>query len=556
MPNEEKDKQAQTVPVPSVPKEAAKRQAPAGREAPLPQPVRRKMPGKKTLVFLAILLILLITAGVVVPVGKIPLLRNMVWMMGYTPEDTEHISLLRALFSWGDKEKLRASISADNMYSVFDRNGGADGYSQGGPRSGLINVRAVNDSLARQGRRGDFLSGQTVDREGPGGKATDVRLSGKESAAATQANLAKQKEVFFGADDPRVPRDKNDGFDTTKNLSKAGNIVGAQKTDWFGAFVDKASLQDSEDLDKMLNREGQSSLTSLADMGYIGNQKAARDLNFAWLVGKAARRSTKPILRKTLASASWNGAELPKKVFDTTGSSGIGIDPDSVVGDIGDIKQKIKEEEECKLITKEGQETLPNVMDAAKGMIGALKNEAPFPGNTCDEAALNAWVGQVGQVESKCQEAKGTYEVIGNKCKIKIANAGSCSAVRLRGMADDQREKCAALIAEAQQKADEEAAANGTVAAPVDPAAIDPSKGSDEIPGTGYDQEEANKNVDRQFNIGLDGKDGTDGDNFFTNPGATLTGGGSGSSEGSSSGGSGGSVQDQLSDLLNSWKKK
>ena len=74
---------------------------------------------KKAWMLLVFFLVLLFIGGFV-PVGKIPFLRNLAYAMGYTPDETQKISLLRALFSWNEHQKiLRGELPDPDERTIF-----------------------------------------------------------------------------------------------------------------------------------------------------------------------------------------------------------------------------------------------------------------------------------------------------------------------------------------------------------------------------------------------------------------------------------------------------
>lgn len=524
-----------------------------------PSPINGGMPGKpspkkKRSKYLLILFLLaaFVTVGVV-PVGKIPLLRNAVWMMGFSEEDTAHMSFLKALFTWADNGFVFRSVPpAENSYSFFDRNGGRAGrLVNGQAASGLFNMREANAAGSRQGLRPGQLAGAAGAETWGKDSSVKVSVAGNASASTDANSSAKGNTVFFGEDPTLVQADKDQGFDTAAaGVKKNARITGASGgTDWFNQAVQKAALVDVQNLAPNALGTGTSSLTTLTGLDNIGHEKSVRDLNFAWLLGKAARRSSKPLVRKTLATISWTGGEVPKKVFEVSGSSGIGIDPDMVVGDIADIKTKMQEEKECDDKTASEGKRISSVMQAAMEDIAALKGSFPF--DTCDSAKLAAWENNVKEVEKKCRTAAASYDSINQACKINHKGTqGNCQAVRLQDMVNEQRAKCTEMIPEAERLAQEAAAEAGTMPAPVDEKELDPSKGVGEVSGTGYNSQTVDENVNRQFNVPLDGKDNADGDGFFTKPGS-IAGGDSQSESGSAAG----DVSGMLDNLLDRWKK-
>ena len=106
---------------------------------------------KKLWTVAAVLLLLL---GVLsfVPVSKLPFLRNLVYAMGYTPDELKNMSFLKALLSWNDHAKMmRGELPDPDEANIFGAAGGAFNATLAGAQNKLIDIRAVNKSLAKQG---------------------------------------------------------------------------------------------------------------------------------------------------------------------------------------------------------------------------------------------------------------------------------------------------------------------------------------------------------------------------------------------------------------------
>lgn len=253
--------------------------------------------------------------------GKIPFLRNLAWAMGYTPEETQDISLLKALLSWNEHAKImRGELPDPDAANVFGNDGGFSSARQrleSERNSNLINLRAVNASLAQQGQAADRLAGSFYSVDiGEGARGPDVRIRKGNASANTQANEAKPGEVYFGADASAVARDPKDGFNTTSSLKKIANpnIAGGGSTDWLGGLVDKATRADAglEGIAKSLETGG--TLAQLAPVTDIGRHKAQRDMYYAWLTGMSARRTPQLVLKKRWPRPGLTARKCPKSV--------------------------------------------------------------------------------------------------------------------------------------------------------------------------------------------------------------------------------------------------
>ena len=269
--------------------------------------------------------------------------------------------------------------------------------------------------------------------------------------ANTQANQTMPSEVFFGEDAGVIARDPKDGFDSVQSLKKIANphIAGAGNMDWIGKMADKAIRSDSglQNLTKTLETGGM--LSQLDPIMDIGNHKAQRDMYYAWLTGMSARRTPNPVLKKTLASAGFDGAEMPKKVFDSSGFSGIGISPDDVVADLDNIKIRLENEKLCEQAVSSSGTTLTNQLQAAKQGINALA--ASFP-KTCEEVN-GTFTDRLSVLRNQCEQVKLAYSDLGTYCGISVRRGreGTCDTSGLQ----DRYNQYAAYCAEEQKKCEE-----------------------------------------------------------------------------------------------------
>ncbi len=415
---------------------------------------------KKAWVLLIFFLVLLLIGGFV-PVGKIPFLRNLAYAMGYTPDETQKISLLRALFSWNEHQKiLRGELPDPDEVSVFGADGGFLASSAAKAQNKLINMRAVNSSLARKGQPQDALKipSSSVDT-GENKKPSDIKIGNSNVSASTQANAVQAAEVYFGADTSVVTRDKTDGFNSVNTLKKISNpnIAGAGPDDWMGRLVDKATRSDAGLANIAKNVDKGGMLSKLGGVQELGQSRAHKDMYHAWLYGKTARRASNPVLKKTLASASFDNAEMPKSVFAASGFSGVGINPDDVVADMDSVKKYLEQDKEC-------QEAMSSVGDK----VGELKNQAraqiqgikgAFPA-TCGDVGTSTYKGRLASVRSMCEEVNTSYSKnLGGKCSISL-NQGACTTNKLDDRFDsfssyceEEDKKCNSLATPEEQAA-------------------------------------------------------------------------------------------------------
>ncbi len=408
---------------------------------PVQERKRRWWQSKKIWAVAAVLLLLL---GVLsfVPVSKLPFLRNLVYAMGYTPDELKNMSFLKALLSWNDHAKMmRGELPDPDETNIFGAAGGAFNASQLAAQNKLIDIRAVNKSLAKHGQAGDNLAG-SYNNPNAQKKEEDIVVKNKNAAAKSEANAVKNGEVFFGDDISARQRDKNDGFNSTNQLKKVANppVAGTSGDSWMDRLIDKAvrTETDLSDFSKSRDNSG-SMLAKMGDLRKIGDSRAKRDMYWAWLMGRTARRTPHVILKKTLASSGFDGAELPRSVFTTSGFSGVGINPDDVLADMDNVQKYLDQDKNCQQAMSEGWAMSPDSNDIATAITGDEQGEgslaSKFPQNCGDLAENGAgeYTGTLNTISGQCQQMRAAYEHIRQKCATLAIDLGNhqCESVTL-----------------------------------------------------------------------------------------------------------------------------
>lgn len=422
------------------------------------QETKNAFSSKKAWMLLFFFLVLLVAGGFV-PVGKIPFLRNLAYAMGYTPDETQRISFLRALFSWNEHEKiLRGELPDPDAVSVFGADGGYS-TSSSKAQNKLFNVRAVNAARARRGQAAEGVRGANYFVDTGDKRFSDIKIKDAKAAASTQSNMAQPSEVFFGADTSGVARDKRDGFNSVNTLKKIKNpnIAGSGSDDWMGRLVDKATRSDAglASIAKNIDKGGM--LSKLGGVQEIGESRARKDLYHAWLYGKTARRTPNPVLKKTLAAASFDNMEMPKSIFSASGFSGVGINPDDVVADMDNVKRYLQQDKECQETIDSVGDTVSDLKALARAEITQIK--ASFP-STCGDVASSSYWTHLSNVRNYCQQANAAYNTtLRSKCSI-VVNEGSCTTNLLedrftsfKTYCEEEEKKCRDLITPEEQAA-------------------------------------------------------------------------------------------------------
>lgn len=460
---------------------------------------------KKLWTVAAVLLLLL---GVLsfVPVSKLPFLRNLVYAMGYTPDELKNMSFLKALLSWNDHAKMmRGELPDPDEANIFGAAGGAFNASQLAAQNKLIDIRAVNKSLAKQGQAGDNLAG-AYNNPNSQKKEEDIVVKNKNAAAKSEANAVKNGEVFFGDDISARQRDKNDGFNSTNQLKKVANppVAGTSGDSWLDRLIDKAVRSETDLSDFSKSRDNSSSmLAKVGNLRKIGDSRAKRDMYWAWLMGRTARRTPHVILKKTLASSSFDGAELPRSVFTTSGFSGVGINPDDILADMDSVQKYLDQDKDCQEAMVAGWNSADmdalstNIHGDANGDGGLLNN---FP-KTCGEMAetgAGAYTGALTAMSAQCQQMQRAYENIRRQCTSLAVDLddGQCQFVTLNSYATEFADTCAEELEACNALEDEDEKAACLEAWP--------NRSSDDPFGTGgsFDKGKLNEDINKLYKKG------------------------------------------------------
>ncbi len=388
----------------------------------------------------------------IIPVGHIPGLRNLSWLMGFSAQDTQSMSFFRTLLTWAGEADRRYLASNEADLSLFDRNQ-QQGFNALGPQSGLFDLNAVNAARRAKGLPPDGLYGAYSSNGRPNDAAVNHEVNGWSQQARAAAAAQNAQEVYFGTDADLAARAAVEnitvkGSSNTASLVRAPGIAGAYSVDWLGVAVDKASLLTNSQLDGALKEASHvpSPLSNLAGSLTAGD-KPQRDLATVWLLSKAANKAKYLMLKKQLASAGYMAMEIPKKVYDSSGmGSGIGLAGDEMIGDFDEVNQQLLNEQQCRELGDQANSNLSPKLEESKGLIQQIRGTVP---RSCGDG-INAWKEDLIKVQTNCRDVKEVFGNMKTACGVKLVSEGRCETVRLDSYASDLEEACNAL-AEAQE---------------------------------------------------------------------------------------------------------
>lgn len=432
------------------PKEQAVPTAPAAGKEDKRHKRRRMLVGLALVFFLFCVIF-------IIPVGHIPGLRNLSWLMGFSAQDTQSMSFFRTLLTWAgeaDRRYLPGSWTGeDEALALFNRNQPQE-FNALGPQSGLFDLKAVNAARRAKGLPPDGLYGAYSSPNGrQDSAAVNREINGWSQQARAETAAKNTAEVYFGTDANVAARAAAEsvtvkGSSNTASLVRAPGIAGVSSVDWLGLAVDKASLLTNSQLDGALEEASQipSPLSNLTGSLKAGD-KPQRDLATVWLLSKAANKTQFLMLKKQLAAAGYMAMEIPKKVYDSSGmGNGIGLSGDEVIGDFNDINQQLLNEQQCRELGTEANSNLAPKLEESKGLIQQIRNTVP---RSCGEG-ISAWKEELIKVQTNCRDVKDTFTNMKTACGVKLVSEGRCETVRLDSYVSDLEAACNAL-AEAQE---------------------------------------------------------------------------------------------------------
>ncbi len=394
-----------------------------------------------------VVLLLLFLGGIsgLVPVEKIPGLRNLAYAMGFTKDDTARMSFLRALLTWTDKtiglpgnwsgEGGNAALLA-RVDGAAGTIGGAEdtGYalpglnalSRAGGQTSLIDMQALNALQRQKGYALDGVRGAV--KLTPGQEEADLGpavVRDDKVNVRTEANRDKG-EVFFGSDTTAVNRNFKDGYDSTKTLAKVKNphIADGKPIDWLMNTTQQ--LMRTNGPLGGINRQLSGTRVSWGDnIAGLGEQKPHRDLYNAWISSRMGDRTSNIMLKKSLADVGFLGADLPTMASTALGG-GVQIDTTSFQEDQEAWKEYLEFERKC----KEAFNTAGGRITDQIKKFNELVNKGDswdFPPN-CAEAypqrisyANSKFSQNIGQIESYCNTINADYEVLENQCYLQVS---------------------------------------------------------------------------------------------------------------------------------------
>ncbi len=392
----------------------------------------------------------------VLPVERIPLLRNLAYAMGFSKDDTARMSFLRALLAWTDKTiGLPGNWSDDSSRtSLFARgrtaNGGAeeddDNYATGlnarmaraGGQTSLIDINALQKLQREKGRPLDVVRGAVMPKAGQEeAQADPARLRDGQVIVRTESTIV-QGDVYFGSDAGAISRDLQDGYDSSKTLTKVKNphISDGKPIDWLSNMAKKMirATTSLAGVDRQVENTKVSWMSNVVD---VGDEKEHRDLYHAWITSRMSKYTENNMLKKALADSSFLGADLPQTASNVLNFSGVQVDMESLNQDQKEWQEYLEWEKQCKeeLKSTGASGRIDNSINQYNEMFSSFNEKAEkdlgFPqdcnpnGGVNDAKRRSRFAGRINKITNLCDSVTADYGVLGNKCLMQ-SFTGTC----------------------------------------------------------------------------------------------------------------------------------
>lgn len=420
----------------------------AAKEGAVPQPassqpVAVKKKHRRWPWVLAVLCFLFLgTVGGVIPVEKIPILRNIAYAMGFSRDDTARMSFLRALLTWTDKtvgrrpSQLAAGEASsswwarlwgkepplgdeDNLDSIYGRAERQTGKTR------LININELNAMQLKRGMKVDEVRGSIAPIAGQETELDPNMLKDDNAKVQTEANR-KTGDVFFGSDANSVVRNFQDGYDSVSAFQKMNlNISHVEPADdWLQKMAKQMMKADAGlgGVNKLLSGTKVNWGTEIKE---VGKEKSHRDLYHAWITSRMAKHTSNAMLKKALADTGFMGAAMPSVTSNVIGYGGLQIDIDALQEDQESWQEYLEFEKQCKEEMERSSGKIEKAIEDFNKMIAEGSEALGYPTNCYDALSMTelppTFQGNTDKIKQVCTDLDAGYNALADACRMQIS---------------------------------------------------------------------------------------------------------------------------------------
>ncbi len=423
------------------------------------QPASPKRPRRWRWIVGGIVVLFLFLMGGVVPVEKIPLLRNLAYAMGFSKDDTQRMSFLRALLTWTNKktgpwghsspatepdgQTLLATgrlgegtpEEADDLMSLSAR------MARVGGKTSLIDINALNALQRKKGQNLDGISGTVLPTPGQEENTSTAALRDGEVNVQTESSR-NTGDVFFGSDVSAVNRHFQDGYDSVASLKRIANphISDGHPMDWLQNTARRMVKADASltGVDKDLSQRQVGWQTGI---DVQGETKPHKDLYYAWITSRMSKYTSNNMLKKALAESGFLGADVPAVASGGLTAGGIQIDTNALAQDQNSWREYLEFEKNCREDLNSSGSKVSNAIEEFNKLFYhgpahavAQNYNVGFPKNCAAveaEAAAGGYVrsafyNNLRAIQAQCKEAQEGYTSLKNTCLMEVETTNRC----------------------------------------------------------------------------------------------------------------------------------
>ncbi|MBR5151476.1 MAG: hypothetical protein IKW71_01430 [Elusimicrobiaceae bacterium] len=420
-------------------------------EKPTPGP---KKPSRWPIVVAVICFLFLGTVTGVMPVEKIPFLRNLAYAMGFTKTDTARMSFLRALLTWTDntvgipgvlggsglrgswwarlwgKSPLTEDPANTPIASLSSRL-----QSGANSKTSLIDIAALQALQRQTVRQPDSIRGAVPTNSGDETQPNPAPVRDSDVNVRTESNQDKS-DVYFGSDASAQGRNMQDGYDSSGTLKKLANphVANGRRIDWMTNTAHRMIQLDAGlgGLNRQLSHASVNWQTGIQSMG---EEKPHRDLYHAWITSRMAKYTSNLMLSKALADTGFMGAEMPTTAANVL-TGGVQVDVQSFQEDQEAWKEYLEFEKKCKKEQEVSGGRLENSKQEFRKLVTTNKETNwDFPKN-CVESRKDKrsyestkFYESLSQVQGICKQLDSAYKKLESECRM-VINYTPCKDIR------------------------------------------------------------------------------------------------------------------------------
>ncbi|WP_458401597.1 hypothetical protein [Candidatus Avelusimicrobium sp.] len=378
----------------------------------------------------------------IIPVGRVPGLRNLAWKIGVSQTDAQQISTGRVLWSWV-RNGFKHFGSAEDEILLFDK---IDPYAAPHAKgeSALFDLKALNASRRKRGLKAENIDGiyNGPETEKPLPALNHAVKGWSKEALSFAAQAQKQQEVYFlqDASSLDVAEPNQGSSDTIALLPKAAIVGAAGPQDWVADLAYKADEAQGVELPKT----GKQASKTQAVQQMLAQTQAKEDLAEAYLLSRSAEKALHPMRKQQLATAAYLAGSTAPSDYEVGGVvSGVILSGKEKVTYQDPQAKKDLSDKQCEALSKKVNAEVAHKLQQSRLIVQTIYQSVP---KSCNDR-WDLWKGYLGKVTAYCQDIQKIVQPISGQCGMQIYRPGTCEAYRLNSYVEQLGQVCESLAA-------------------------------------------------------------------------------------------------------------